>query len=239
MQAVEAVVLGFPGFQRLESGLLTQLAAMSRIVEVARDVVLCRQGTHPQSLHYLLEGQVSLTQRASDGSITVIDVVEPVRSIALAGAITDAPQPLTAETLRPSRLLEMPVTGVRSLVATRPSLAVAILEALSLDFEAATEQVLDLKLRTSTQRLGYYLLGLVRDPTATLAEIELPVQKRLLAARLGCRFEHLSRAFALLRDLGVETHGSRVVLRDIPRLRAFALPVAPAAAQAFSKAFEL
>jgi CRP/FNR family transcriptional regulator, transcriptional activator FtrB len=46
----------------------------------------------------------------------------------------------------------------------------------------------------------------------------------LLAARLGCRQENLSRAFAALRAFGVETHGSRVILHDIPRLKALAVP---------------
>jgi len=44
------------------------------------------------------------------------------------------------------------------------------------------------------------------------------------AARLGCRQENLSRAFATLRSAGVETHGSLVVLHDIPALRDFAVP---------------
>ncbi len=49
--------------------------------------------------------------------------------------------------------------------------------------------------------------------------MRLPFDKRLLAARLGCRQENLSRAFAALRGFGVETHGARVILHDIARLR--------------------
>ena len=52
----------------------------------------------------------------------------------------------------------------------------------------------------------------------------LPFDKRLLAARLGCRQENLSRAFAALRRLGVETHGARVILHDIASLRDYSLP---------------
>ena len=47
---------------------------------------------------------------------------------------------------------------------------------------------------------------------------------RQCAARLGCRPANLSRAFAVLRALGVETHGARVVLHDPSRLRSFAAP---------------
>ena len=65
---------------------------------------------------------------------------------------------------------------------------------------------------------------LAEDPDATAARFRLPFDKRLLAARLGCRQENLSRAFAALRTVGVETHGSRVILHDIPALRGFAVP---------------
>ena len=47
---------------------------------------------------------------------------------------------------------------------------------------------------------------------------------RQCAARLGCRPANLSRAFAILRALGVETHGARVVLHDAARLADFAAP---------------
>ena len=62
-------------------------------------------------------------------------------------------------------------------------------------------QVRDLKLRTAAQRLGCYLLARVKDGEAVKADFRLPFDKGLLAARLGCRQENLSRAFATLRDL--------------------------------------
>ena len=48
------------------------------------------------------------------------------------------------------------------------------------------------------------------------------MNKGLLASWLGCRAENLSRAFVALRAYGVETHGSRVLLHDVARLRAYA-----------------
>jgi hypothetical protein len=40
---------------------------------------------------------------------------------------------------------------------------------------------------------------------------------------LGCRQDSLSRAFAVLRDFGVETYGATVILHDVPR-RQYAMP---------------
>ena len=98
-----------------------------------------------------------------------------------------------------------------------------MLRAEAQDFHSRVLQVCDLKLRTTAQRLGHYLLELAPDKSSKTVTMRLPFDKRLLAARLGCRQENLSRAFATLRDLGVETRGSRVVLNDIPRLRDYAV----------------
>ena len=83
------------------------------------------------------------------------------------------------------------------------------------------EQTLELcqmKLRSSVQRLAAFLLGLVEDPAMNPARFVLPYEKRFLAARIGCTQENLSRAFAALRRLGVETQRGIVVLRDVPAL---------------------
>ena len=100
----------------------------------------------------------------------------------------------------------------------------ALLRAEANEFRALVRQVCDLKLRTTAQRLGCYLLSLSTEQKANTTAMRLPFDKRLLAARLGCRQENLSRAFAALRDFGVETHGARVILHDIAKLKAYSEP---------------
>jgi CRP/FNR family transcriptional activator FtrB len=100
----------------------------------------------------------------------------------------------------------------------------ALLRAEAREFRALVRQVCDLKLRTTAQRLGCYLLSLSEEQHANATALRLPFDKRLLAARLGCRQENLSRAFAALRGFGVETHGARVILHDIAKLREYSVP---------------
>ncbi|HTW68860.1 MAG TPA: cyclic nucleotide-binding domain-containing protein [Acetobacteraceae bacterium] len=237
-----------PGFRGLESDTLGAVQAISRLIEVPVDAVLCRQGSPPESLHYLLEGQVTLSQSAGNGDVAIIDVLQPVRGIDLANVVTGQAHQITARALMPSRLVELRAAPLRDLIGVRPSLATTMLQGLSIDLTTVTLQVIDLKLRTATQRLGCYLLRLATDAAGNRADFRLPVRKGLLAELIGCRQENLSRAFATLRDCDVETHGRRVILHDIDRLRHYALAdqTAPAAAsglrrsaQAFSDAFSL
>jgi CRP/FNR family transcriptional activator FtrB len=92
---------------------------------------------------------------------------------------------------------------------------------MSSQYRRAVGEVLDLKLQSVTQRLAGYLLSLLADePDRT--EIRLPFGKRHLAARLGASPEHLSRAFAALRNHGVTTRGARVTIADRDGLTALA-----------------
>jgi len=49
--------------------------------------------------------------------------------------------------------------------------------------------------------------------------VTLPVEKALLATRLGTTPENLSRAFANLRPAGVRTSGGTVTITDMAQLR--------------------
>jgi hypothetical protein len=83
-------------------------------------------------------------------------------------------------------------------------------------------EICQLKLQSSAQRLAEFLLGLINDPAETPARFVLPFEKQFLAGKIGCSQENLSRAFATLRKLGVETQRGVVVLKDVPALRRFA-----------------
>jgi CRP/FNR family transcriptional activator FtrB len=83
-------------------------------------------------------------------------------------------------------------------------------------------QIKDLKLNSATERLGCYLLALGEQRGAGTdgpVTVTLPVEKALLATRLGTTPENLSRAFANLRPAGVRTSGCTVTITDMAQLR--------------------
>lgn len=224
MEAAVDLVGTVPLFERLDAPLRKQIEAISELMTAEQDDVLSHQGAMPEFLHILLEGQVVLTSTAADGTTALVEVVHPVGHFVLASVLAELPYLMTARTVTRSRLLAINAASLLRLVESEPSLANTLLRSVSREFRTMVRQVRDLKLRTAAQRLGCYLLARVKDGEATSADFRLPFDKGLLAARLGCRQENLSRAFASLRAYGVETHGSRVILHDIPRLKALAVP---------------
>jgi CRP/FNR family transcriptional activator FtrB len=213
-----------PLFEALNDRLVDDVAAFTQEARLSEDAILCRQGEPPRHLHVLLEGQVALWTAAPDESRAAVEVIRPPGYFVLATILTRLPYMMSAQAVTPVRLLMIDSDSLYAMLARDVELANVLLRAEALNFRALVRQVQDLKLRTAAQRLGCYLLALAEDPDATTAKFRLPFDKRLLAARLGCRQENLSRAFAALRSVGVETHGSRVILHDIPALREFAVP---------------
>ena len=213
-----------PAFQHLSDKLLSEIDAIStaRVAEQGRE--LCPEGGAPTHLFYVLEGRVALSTTAPDGTRAVVEVLHPPSSFVLASLVLGQPHLQAAHAVTRVRLLAIEGAPLRAMIERAPELALALLHCLSRDFRNMILQIRDLKVRTTAQRLGCFLLALLPDPTATEAVIRLPFEKGLLAARLGCRQENLSRAFAALRELGVETRGSRVTIRDTARLTAFAMP---------------
>ena len=82
------------------------------------------------------------------------------------------------------------------------------------------QQIEQLTVRSSAQRLADFLLRLI-PPETERANLQLPWDKALVAARLGMQPETLSRSLAKLRSLGVETKGAQVTIRNMPTLRQF------------------
>ena len=213
-----------PLLRDLSEPVLDRLAAISKFVNAPEETEICRQGQDADELLIVLEGQIVGFSTAANGTTAVVEVIPAGEALGLATLLARLPRLLGARTVTPSRLISIDAQGLLALVEQEPSLVAALLRAQANEFRALVRQVCDLKLRTTAQRLGCYLLALSTEKQGNATALRLPFDKRLLAARLGCRQENLSRAFASLRGFGVETHGARVILHDIASLKAYSEP---------------
>jgi CRP/FNR family transcriptional activator FtrB len=221
---VTLALRAIPFLQDLEDHVAERLAMISTIVVAPEGTELCHQGDAAEQLYIVLEGQLAAINTAPNGTTAVVDVIRPGETLGLPTLLAQLPRLLSVRTIAASRMLCIDAKGLLSLVGEETSLVTALLRAEAREFRALLRQVCDLKLRTTAQRLGCYLLSLAPEHHGNATALRLPFDKRLLAARLGCRQENLSRAFAALRNFGVETHGARVILHDIKKLRDYSVP---------------
>lgn len=215
-----ALVHSLPMFRQVDAGQLASLAARGSLQRYPRGTLLFQEGDRADFLMVLLEGGVELFARDQAGGEAVVETLCPVDSFILAAALTGAPYLMSARTLLPSRVLLLDAEILRHAVAADPALSAPMMAELAQHFRRLVRQIKDLKLRTGVQRLGCYVLGLGGRED----EVVLPVDKRILASRLGMTAENLSRAFSTLRDHGLSVQGNRLLIQDREKLVAFSKP---------------
>ncbi|KPF87370.1 hypothetical protein IP70_04165 [alpha proteobacterium AAP38] len=215
-----SLVHSLPMFRQVEKEQLSSLAARGSLQRYPRGTLLFQEGDRADFLMVLLEGGVELFARDQAGSEAVVETLFPVDSFILAAALTGAPYLMSARTLLPSRVLLLDAEIFRHAVAADPALSAPVMAELAQHFRRLVRQIKDLKLRTGVQRLGCYVLGLAGEGE----EVVLPVDKRILASRLGMTAENLSRAFSALRDHGLSVQGNRLLIQDRAKLVAFSKP---------------
>jgi len=217
-----------PLFVDLEREALVVLTRGALLQRFPAGTRLFEMGEHPDFLHVLLEGSVQLSAEDAGRRNVVIEIVTPPDCFILAAALTDTPYLMHATVLEPARLLLLPAEALRAEIAARPQLALTLLASLAGQFRRMVRQVKNLKLRTTVQRLGCYLLSLAgefgAEAPSTATTVQLPYDKHLIASQLGMTRESLSRALAALREVGVRTRGDQVFLDDPAALAAFCRP---------------
>jgi CRP-like cAMP-binding protein len=216
-------IQGLPFLGECDDDLLGRLNDTADLVRVGPDEELFRAREVLQELAFLLVGHVGAVQTQSGVKQNLLDVLEPVRPLYLAATLLGLPAPAGARTFTSTRLVVFPVQEFRAIIRHDLALGRRLLDYSLRETQTLTGEIYTLKLRSAVQRLAEYLIGRVTEGELGPARFILPFEKRMLAARIGCSQENLSRAFATLRRVGVETQRGAVVIRDLPALRRFAI----------------
>ena len=213
-----AVIPLFRSFDAARMEALNQVADLAR---VGPDEVIFREGDRLEELNVLLTGFVTETH-AQPGRNSLTDVVAPVTPIGFAPAMLGTASPTGAQTITSARLIVIPAAELRAMIHADPGLALPFLDHALVALREQTLELCHMKLRSVAQRLAAFMLRLAEDTDVRPARFVLPYEKRFLAAKIGCTQENLSRAFAALRPLGVESQRGAVVISDVEALRTFA-----------------
>lgn len=200
---------------------LEMFNGVADLAGVGPDEVLLNPGDPVTDVTFLLTGQIVAVSAAPRGDTVPTDVLLPVRPLCLQAALLGLSAPVGLKTATSVRLVSIPAVDFRTAISGDPANATALLHWALTEVQELSENTTRLKLQSSAQRLAEYLLKLAQDQSQAPARLVLPFEKRLLAAKIGCSQENLSRAFAALKRVGVVTQHSVVVIADPHALRAY------------------
>jgi CRP/FNR family transcriptional regulator, dissimilatory nitrate respiration regulator len=149
-------------------------------------------------------------------------MVNTGESFAEAAMLAQASFPVGAQAVTDVRVLSITSQAFARCLQSDIKAAFAMLGSLSMRLRMLVEQIEQLQVQSAPQRAGSFLLKLC-PPGGGNASFKLPLEKSLVARRLGIQPETFSRALAKLRPIGVEVHGAVVSIGDIDALREFCM----------------
>ncbi|MGQ9370725.1 Crp/Fnr family transcriptional regulator [Azospirillum sp. ST 5-10] len=215
-----ATIRAHPLFQRLPDRALAALVGTAQVRAVPRGTTLFVQDETADRFYVLLQGWVKLYRLTRDGAEAVVNVVAAGETFAEAAMFASGRFPVCAEAVVDSRVLTLTAEGFARCLREDDQIAFAMLGSLSLRLRHLVQQIEQLQVQPTPQRVGSFLLRFCPEGPGS-AVFMLPFDKALIARRLGMQPETFSRALAKLRTIGVEAHGGTISVADLDELRRF------------------
>ncbi len=212
-----------PFFAAMQDEDLRWVVGNAGLVLASPGQVLFRQGDLADKFYVLLNGYVELSVHAPvGGDRSILEILETGEVFAHAAVLNEEAYPVSASVLEQARLLVIDGRAFRQRLEQRFDLVLLMLAQLSGRLRGLIGQLTELKMKNTSQRLAGFLLSLT-DAEDGEVTVSIPYDKRLVADKLGMKPETLSRAFAKLRSLGVESGkaDSFVRIADIAGLRGY------------------
>ena len=207
----------------LSPALRKRLSRSSVVHSVAAGTVLFEQGAMPTFQHLVLAGSAHLFGRSREGREVMIEIARPGDLVIPAAVATRSPYLMSARVLQPSRFLLIEADVFRAAAAEEPELAQILVLSLAGQFRRLVRQIKNLKLRSSSERVGSYILALSRAQKNP-DRVVLPYEKNLIASELGMTRESFSRTLSALQDDGIVVQGDTILIIDAARLAAVSAP---------------
>lgn len=210
-----------PLFTHTRAQDLELLADQVRRVEARRKEVLFRQGDPCEGFHIVVYGKIKMSLLSWQGEDRPIQIIGEGGRFGDITMLNGEGYFLNVQALEDSLFLYLPRAAIVALIERDSAFAMDMLRSLSSRVRGIVEDIESYSLQPPTQRLVRYLLRLLPPGPAQSAQVELPVDKHVVAAHLNLTPETLSRCLRELVDGGLMTvAGRQLVIHSAERLGA-------------------
>lgn len=206
-------------FLDADDGTKAMLSEGIQLRTYAPDELILREGERPRHLFGIVDGLVALGAHHHERE-TTLSLAERGRCLLLQAVITDRVCLQSAKTITSATVLAIPAAKFRAAIAHDPGLTMATMRAVASDHRDTIRDLKNIRLRSNAERLANWILENTRDG----GRLELAINKKILAERLGMTPESLSRSLRVLKPFGLVNHRNYLEVSDVALLRTFALP---------------
>jgi len=210
-------------FSGLSETGLTDVARISKLIEIEADQHLFFQGEKAEHFYLILSGQVKLTRLTPDGNEKVIEILMPGQTFAEAVMFMKKDgYPVTATSISDAKVFSFNSKHFLEILEDNPKTCLSLLGDLALRLRSRLNEIESLTMKNATYRVVRFFLNELEKQGETNSRVELSIQKQLIASRLSIKPETLSRIFHTLKDREImETQGKTIIIKDVEKLKSF------------------
>lgn len=187
-------------FKDFEPAVLDALLQLSRVVRASTGDILFREGAPASSYLLVMQGKVEILRFGANGDEKIFGLLGEGQVAADAAMfMPHGRYPMTARAQGSAQVCLLGRQQLHECCRRYPDLALRLLAQLSQRVYQRVNEVDWVISSSAAQRLAVYMLNLA-GPVGR--EINMPVNQRQLAARLGMRPETLNRLFSKWQEDG-------------------------------------
>jgi CRP-like cAMP-binding protein len=220
-QKQQEFIQTLPLFKGLSDWTLADLFRNASIGSYKKGKLLFLEGEQSNKLYIILDGWVKLYKGNSNGDETIVQMLTSGDMIAESAVFLNAPYPISAQVAKEAQILALPAPIIRENVKTNNGLALNVLTAMSVHSQLLIQGMESIRLKSATERVGWYLLKLLLEQGRVPDMVELPYDKSIIASYLDMKPETFSRTLKKFKQKGFEIRKDAVILPQVSALCGF------------------
>ncbi len=213
-----AFIEELPFFINLSKDIISGLLQHAQVREYKKDKLLFLEGEVSSRLYIILNGWVKLFKGTSNGNETVLQMLTSGDMIAESAIFLNANYPVSAQVAKNAVILTLPAPIIRERIKQHNELALRVLDGISQHSHNLIQEFENIRLKPSTERVGWFLLKLLLDQGELVELINLPYDKSLMASYLDMKPETFSRTLKKFKKNGFKISKNSIILPNINAL---------------------
>ena len=209
------IIQSLPVFSKLSDTELADLLKTADIRDVEKNNLLFMQGETLSRYYLILEGWVKLYKSTETGDEAVLQMLSAGDSLMEAAVFLNIPSLVNAQVVQQAKLLSIPAPVIRQHLTDNRKLALNMIGGLSMRGCGLIRQIEHSRLKTATERVGWFLLKLGMEQHGGKANaIILPYDKSTIASYLDMTPETFSRTLKLFKNNGFRIQNDKITKPD-------------------------
>ncbi|MGH1456830.1 MAG: Crp/Fnr family transcriptional regulator [Alphaproteobacteria bacterium] len=164
-------------------------------------------------------GWVKLFRETLDGTQSIVDILPKNHMFGETAIFQNNQYSYSVEVIEPSEIISLPLSLLKKEIEQNHKVSLNFLKAMAVYRRQQDMEIEHRTIQNAPQRIGCFLLRLVRQDEKGAVKIQLPYDKTLVAARLGMQPETFSRALVKLKEkTGIRVSGATIEIDSLDQL---------------------